>query len=602
VPIREIALAFGVFLADCIAFWLTRAASGVALFWPGCAIAACALIRFRRVRWVAAALTLFLAVGLANMLAAHRPPALAFAFGALNLAEVALMVGAFRLLWVYPYPDISIGQAAIMTGLGGIAVPGLCALLGALIMGLYFRAPSSVVVLEAWSSHAMGACLLGPPLILASTAGLRRLARARFVAANILTLVFCLTGAYLCIRYVRFPFVSVSLFLLLASFRVGGFGTSLCSLAVGFLIGDLWVLGIRPLGLEHVPVTGTLVDLPVVAFLATLLPPIAVGIGNDARRIATRALRASLDERKSAEAKLAAERERLRVTLGAIADAVVTTDVDSQIQYVNPAAEGLLGIPEAAALGRRIGDVIHLVNPETQRRAPSLILQTTMHGTTVRRDRPCLLHRSDGSVCYVLDSISPVLGEAGQVTGLVMVLQDATGEVARTRDLEVRARQDQVTGLANRSELELRLRKCFDRARHLGVPAALVAIDLDRFKVVNDTGGHAVGDEMLKRVAETCRLHVRASDTIARLGGDEFALILDNCTAEQARLIGEQLLRALNPLALEREGVSFVIGASIGIAMIQAQTASPEEWLKAADSACYRAKQAGRGMLELDRG
>jgi diguanylate cyclase (GGDEF)-like protein len=183
-----------------------------------------------------------------------------------------------------------------------------------------------------------------------------------------------------------------------------------------------------------------------------------------------------------------------------------------------------------------------------------------------------------------------------------MVLQDATGEVARTRDLEVRARQDRVTGLANRSEFELRLRKCFDRARHLGVPAALVAIDLDRFKVVNDTGGHAIGDEMLKRVAETCRLHVRASDTIARLGGDEFALILDNCTAEQVQVIGEQLLRALNPLALERESMSFVIGASIGIAMIQAHTASPEEWLKAADSACYRAKQAGRGMLELDRG
>jgi diguanylate cyclase (GGDEF)-like protein/PAS domain S-box-containing protein len=468
-------------------------------------------------------------------------------------------------------------------------------------------------------------------------------------------------------------------------------------------------------GLEHVPVTGTLVDLPVVAFLATLMPPIAVGIGNDARRAAARALQASerhfresmenspigmlvadlngrwtytnrvlqtmlgyseaelralppggpsepkewqasearwgrllagevssyqidrrfrhkdghwiwthvavslmrdererplnliaqiesLDERRSAEARLAAERERLRVTLCAIADAVVTTDVDSQIQYVNPAAERLLGIPEHAVLGRRIGDVIHLVNPETQRRAPSLILQTTMHGTTVRRDRPCLLHRSDGSICYILDSISPVLGEAGQVTGLVMVLQDATSEVERTRDLEVRARQDRVTGLANRSEFELRLRKCFDRARHLGVPAALVAIDLDRFKVVNDTGGHAIGDEMLKRVAETCRLQVRATDTVARLGGDEFALILDNCTAEQVRVIGERLLLALNPLALEREGVSYVIGASIGIGMIHAHTASPEEWLKAADSACYRAKQAGRGMLEFDRG
>jgi diguanylate cyclase len=715
VPVREIALAGGVFLVDCIAFWLTRSASGVALFWPGCAIAACALIRWPRVRWVAAALTLFLAVWLANVLAGHRTPALAFAFAGLNLTEVALMVGAFRFLWAYPYPDISIGQAAVMTGVLGIAAPGMSALLAALVMYLFFRTPSSVVVLQAWSSHAMGACLLGPPLILASADRLRRLARARFLAENLLALILCLLGAYLCIRYVRFPFVTISLFLLLASFRLGGFGTSLLSLAVGFLVGNLWMSGIRPLGLEHVPVTGTLVDLPVVAFLATLMPPVAVGIGTDARRAAARALQASerhfresmenspigmliadldgrwthtnrvlqtmlgyseaelralppggpsdpkewqasesrwsrllsgelssyqidrrfrhkdghwiwthvavsllrdererpqnliaqiesLDERRSAEAKLAAERERLRVTLRAIADAVVTTDMDSQIQYVNPAAERLLGIPEDAALGRRIGDVIHLVNPDTQRKAPSLTLQSTMHGTTVRRDRACLLHRSDGTICYILDSISPVLGEAGQVTGLVMVLHDATGEVERTRDLEVRARQDRVTGLVNRSEFELRLRKCFDRARHLGVPAALVAIDLDRFKLVNDTGGHAIGDEMLRKVAVTCRLHVRASDTVARLGGDEFAVILDNCAAEHVQVIGEQLLRALNPLTLEREGASFTIGASIGIVTVQPHTTSPEEWLEAADSACYRAKQAGRGTLELDRG
>ena len=714
VPLREIALAFGVFVVDCIAFWLTRDASGVALFWPGCAIAACALIRWPRVRWGAAALTLFLAVWLANMLAAHRAPALAFSLAALNLTEVALMVGAFRFLWPYPYPDISIGQAAAMTGVLGIAIPGLSALFGALIMHLFFTTPSSVVVLQAWSSHAMGACLLGPPLILASTEKLQRLARGRFLAENILSLALCLMGAYLCIRYVRFPFVTISLFLLLASFRLGGFGTSLLSLAVGFLVGNLWVAGIRPLGPEHAPITGTLVDLPVVAFLATLMPPITVGIGTDARRAAARALQASerhfreslenspigmliadldgrwtstnralqtmlgyseaelralppggpsdpkewqgsearwrrllsgeissyqidrrfrhkdghwiwthvavsllrddrerprnliaqiesLDERKSAEAKLAAERERLRVTLSAIADAVVTTDMDSRIQYVNPAAEQLLGIPEQAALGRVLGEVIHLVNPETQRKASSLTLQSTMRGRTVRRDRPCQLHRSDGTISYIVDSISPVLDEAGQVTGLVMVLHDATAEVEQTRDLEVRARQDRVTGLANRSEFELRLRKCFDRARHLGAPAALVAVDLDRFKLVNDTGGHAIGDEMLRKVAETCRLQVRGSDMVARLGGDEFAVILDNCAAERAQVIGEQLLRSLNPLTLEREGMSFNVGASIGIAMIHPDMLSPEEWLKAADSACYRAKQAGRGTLVFDR-
>src|SRR5579872_1796155 len=116
VPVWEIALAFAVCLADCIAFWLTRADNGVALFWPGCAIAACTLIRLRRVRWLAGALTQFIAVYLANSLAAHRAPEVASAFAALNLCEVALMVAAFRFMWAYPYPEISIGQAAVMTG------------------------------------------------------------------------------------------------------------------------------------------------------------------------------------------------------------------------------------------------------------------------------------------------------------------------------------------------------------------------------------------------------------------------------------------------------------------------------------------------------
>ncbi len=236
----------------------------------------------------------------------------------------------------------------------------------------------------------------------------------------------------------------------------------------------------------------------------------------------------SLDERRSAEAKLAAERERLRSRCARLpmpwSRRTWILKFSTSIRPRSVARH-----PRQAALGRVIDEVIHLVNPETQRTASSLTLRSTMHGTTVRRDQPCQLHRSDGTISYIIDSISPVLDEAGQVMGLVMVLHDATGEVERTRDLETRARQDRVTGLVNRSEFELRLRKCFDRARHLGGPAALVAIDLDRFKAVNDTGGHAVGDAMLKKVAETCRRQVRNSDTVARLGGDEFAIILDNC-------------------------------------------------------------------------
>jgi diguanylate cyclase (GGDEF)-like protein len=124
---------------------------------------------------------------------------------------------------------------------------------------------------------------------------------------------------------------------------------------------------------------------------------------------------------------------------------------------------------------------------------------------------------------------------------------------------------------------------------------------LDRFKAVNDTGGHAVGDEMLKKVADVCRLNVRASDPVARLGGDEFAIILENCSAERVERIGDELLKALNPLVLDRGGVSFVIGASIGIVMVDERTTEPEAWLRAADAACYEAKHSGRGRMRFDR-
>jgi len=140
-----------------------------------------------------------------------------------------------------------------------------------------------------------------------------------------------------------------------------------------------------------------------------------------------------------------------------------------------------------------------------------------------------------------------------------------------------------------------------DRARHirpLPRPAAVMAIDLDRFKAVNDAAGHAAGDAVLCKVAEACRLAVRLSDIVGRLGGDEFAIILDNCPEDHATDIGQQLLRALNPMELEWRGSRYTIGASIGLAMNK-DMADEKSWLDAADKACYIAKRNGRGLLRI---
>jgi diguanylate cyclase (GGDEF)-like protein/PAS domain S-box-containing protein len=708
----EILVGLALLVSSCICILSTRVPGGIALFWPGNAIAAALLIRLPRVRWVSAALSVVVALLVANVVAGHRPWPIAALFSWVNLTEIAMMTAVFR-AWRFPYPDITINQAAIMAAIFGVAIPGIAAIGGGLILHWSFAIPLIEGTLQWWSSHTIGACLLGPPIILYSVKEFRRLLQGEFLAVNALTLLVCLVGCYLTIRYVRFPFVSLGLLLLVAAFRMGGFGASLMSLSLGLMITSLWILGIRPIGLDPAASTsGSLLGLPVIALLATVMAPVAVGLGSDARRAAARALRTSerrfresmehspigmlisdlngnwsytnialqqmlgytaaefralppggpsnpedwkesearwkrlltgeidfydivrrfqhkdghwvwthvavsvlrdeegapihlsaqiesLEARRRAEEKLAEERERLKITLQSIDDAVITTDAQTHITYINAAAESLLGLSMTAVQGRRVDEVIHLVDPQSSKAAANLIGQSALHGTVFRRERACSLIRTDGTFCHVTDVVSPVLDATGLVSGMVIVFRDVTLDVDRTRDLQHRAMHDPLTGLGNRAEFEQRLRAVFGRARHLDRPAALMAIDLDRFKAVNDAAGHAAGDAVLCKVAAACRLEVRSSDIVARLGGDEFAIILDNCAEEGAKYIGQQLLRALNPLEFEWKGSRYSIGASIGLAMNRMDMADEVSWSEAADKACYDAKRAGRGLLRI---
>ncbi len=709
----EILISLATFAAACTSIYLTRAPGGIALFWPCNAIAAAMLIRGVEVRWLRMGLLLLLAIFLANILAAHRAVMPAIALGGVNLLEIGLMVLAFRWVWVFPYPYITIAQAAIMTVTFGVVIPGSCALVGGAIVHQTYGTEYWPITLQWWSSHAIGACLLGPPLILLNLRDLRRLSGRAYLPLNLASAAAVLTSSYLAFCYVRFPFVSIALLLLVCAFNLGGVGTSLLSLATGLLITNLWACGVRPLGLASGPGVGTLVDLPVLALLATVMPSIAVGIGSDGRRAMARALRAnehrfresmanspvgmliadfngtwqytnlalqrmlgyteqefrslppggpsdaadwedskarwssllsgeinmyrterrfrhkdgqwiwthvavsllrdedgkpsdliaqieSLEARRQAEAVLAAERQRLRITLNAIADAVLTTDAETRIAFVNPAAERLLGIGAAAAVGRRVDEVIHLSDASSTRAAASLLARCVAHGREVRREEPCTLLRADGAVIYVRDSVAPVFDSTGLLTGMVMVLHEASADVQRAQELQRRASRDALTGVASRAEFLQQLRSTFERGRGLETPAALLAIDLDRFKAVNDTGGHAAGDEVLRKVGQTCQIHVRAADTVARLGGDEFAIILPSCNLTRAQTIAAKILAAMNPLQVDWQGSRYSVGASIGIAALRSEMATPEQWLAAADAACYRAKREGRGVLRVD--
>jgi diguanylate cyclase (GGDEF)-like protein/PAS domain S-box-containing protein len=712
-PLTELMVALALFSASSLSILLARGPGSISLFWPGSAIAAAVLIRLPRVRWLSAAALLWLSVFLADLLLAHRPGPAAAVFALLNLAEIALMVAAFRIVWRFPYPDITLAQATFMTVEMGVAIPALTALGAGLVLAIGDGRPFIESMLRWWSSHALGACLFGPAIILFSREGLRQLLQPRFLAANTGVLLMCLLGDCVAIRYVRFPFVSISLLLLISAFRVGGLGAALLSLASGLVIIALWALGIRPLGLESAVPVSPLVGLPVIALLATVLPPVAVGLGTDARRAAVRALRSSeqhfrdaienspigiliadldgtwrhcnrvlsemlgysteelralppggpsgpgeweaskvrwgrlltgeinhydverrfrrkdgrwiwarvavslmrdasgvplhliaqiesLEARRDAAQRLAEERQRLITTLQSINDAVITTDAERRLTYINAAAEALLGLSRVEAENRRVDELLHMTDPDSLKTAPSLVARSIASGKIVTREAGCLLHCPDGKVRYIKDSVSPVLGPTGLLAGTVIVLRDVTHEMERERDLQQRASHDSLTGLVARGEFGERMRDLFQKARHKDRPAVLIAIDLDRFKALNDTAGHAAGDAMLCRVAEACRSVVRSSDTVARVGGDEFAMLLENCMSERARAVSEHLLRLLNPLELRWDGATHSVGASIGVAMLTATMTNEQQWLAAADQACYRAKREGRGQVRFE--
>jgi len=168
------------------------------------------------------------------------------------------------------------------------------------------------------------------------------------------------------------------------------------------------------------------------------------------------------------------------------------------------------------------------------------------------------------------------------------------------QELEVRASVDALTSCLNRAAtLELVDRTVSAPAGAGGGGNAVVFIDLDRFKAVNDAAGHAAGDAVLCNVAEACRATMRSSDTVARLGGDEFAIIIENCAPGRARQLGQKILQALNPLETQWKGAHYNVGASIGLAMITAEMPDEKAWLEAADRACYIAKREGRGQLQI---
>ncbi|HVS03711.1 MAG TPA: EAL domain-containing protein [Thermoanaerobaculia bacterium] len=308
---------------------------------------------------------------------------------------------------------------------------------------------------------------------------------------------------------------------------------------------------------------------------------------------------ADISEHKAAEEALLREQERAQVTLASIGDGVIRTDSLGQVDYLNPIAEQLTGVPLAEALGRPLAEIYRVVDEESRHPRPDPVTRCLAEGQVVVLAEPGVLLRGDGVEFAVRDSAAPIRDQNGSSCGAVVVFQDVSQLRRLEREMAWLAGHDPLTGLLNRRQLEGELDAALAAVRSDGRHHVFCYLDLDEFKVVNDTCGHVAGDELLRQLAALLSSQVREGDVLSRLGGDEFGVLLSDCSLENARRIADKLCRTVRQHRFEWEGRACDVGVSIGVVGVDAASGSLAQVLSAADAACYVAKEQGRNRTHV---
>ncbi|MCG8378969.1 MAG: EAL domain-containing protein [Proteobacteria bacterium] len=303
--------------------------------------------------------------------------------------------------------------------------------------------------------------------------------------------------------------------------------------------------------------------------------------------------------RKQAERKLFEEKERAQVTLNSIGDAVITTDASGIIEFMNPTAEKMTGWTIEEAKNQALQHVFKIVNEETLQPVSNPVQQCLEQGRIIGLANHTVLKNLDGKEFAIQDSAAPIRDRNGEIIGVVLVFNDVTESRRMAREITYHASHDTLTGLVNRRELEHRLNRILETVISDNNTHAFCYLDLDQFKVINDTCGHMAGDELLRRLGSTLLEIVRKRDTVARLGGDEFAILMEHCTIVQAEKIANNIRKKIDTFKFIWEGKSFNIGVSIGIVEITPASKSIANILSMADAACYAAKNQGRNRVVI---
>ena len=298
--------------------------------------------------------------------------------------------------------------------------------------------------------------------------------------------------------------------------------------------------------------------------------------------------------RKAAEDAFFAAKELAEVTLYSIGDAVLSTDVSGTVMYVNKAAELMTGWSATEAVGAHFTTVLHILNARTRELAGDPVKRALQERQTVNMPAQCVLVRRDGTEISIVDSAAPMHDRLGKVTGAVIVFHDVSESRAMTERMAHLAQHDVLTNLPNRALLSDRLAQALVLAERHKRRVAILFVDIDNFKGVNDSLGHAIGDELLKEVAHRLSLSVRGSDTVSRRGGDEFVILLSEIEdASASKLTAEKIRLAIAaPYAIDRHMLHLT--ASIGISLYPEDGHDLDSLIKSADIAMYHAKGVGR--------
>lgn len=301
-------------------------------------------------------------------------------------------------------------------------------------------------------------------------------------------------------------------------------------------------------------------------------------------------------EREAAAEGIFREKERAEVTLRTISDAVITTDADGNIEYMNPVAETLTGRSFEQARQRPFHETVELVRAGTDEALAFPIMDCIRYNRNTRIERDTqIIGRTTRRT--VENSASPLHGLDGAIIGAAVVFRDVTEQREAMRNMTWQADHDPLTALLNRRVFAERLQATLDEPGSGQIPPVLCFIDLDRFKPINDEYGHAVGDRLLQHFARELKAAIREHDIAGRLGGDEFALLLHDCPIERAETVIDDLHDKLARGSIQIDGDRFSIGFSAGLVQLAGTGLTLAGVMKQADSACYQAKRNNRNHV-----